>query len=126
MLYLFDNGENSAMRGKFWSTALIEGIRIKFEIDTSASVTIVGKPDFQKYFPHLKFEPSAIQLVTYCGTPLQVLGSVLAHVQCKNRLHKLNLYIINIDRDSLLGREWIRLINLDLSKLAGVSISPIN
>lgn len=121
-----DNRESSAMRGKFWCTALVEGIRIKFEIDTGASVTIMGKIDFRKYFSHLKLESSAIQLVTYCGTALQVLGTVLVRVQYNNKLHKLNLYIINTNRNPLFGREWIRLINLDLSKLVSMNVSPIN
>lgn len=121
-----DNGESSAMRGKFWCTALVEGIRIKFEIDICASVTIMGKIDFRKYFSHLKLESSAIQLVTYCGTALQVLGTVLVRVQYNNKLHKLNLYIINTNRNPLFGREWIRLINLDLSKLVSMNVSPIN
>ncbi|KAK9729888.1 hypothetical protein QE152_g15675 [Popillia japonica] len=103
------------LRKKFWCTAVVEGIRIKFELDTGAAVTLMRMKDFKNYFPNVKVISQVIQLTTYCGTKLDVFGYATVNVTYKFKLHPLCLYVVNSDNHPLLGREWIRKLNLDLT-----------
>lgn len=106
-----------AHRRKFYCSISVEGKRIKFEFDSGAAVTVIGKKDFHDNFPNRKIIPSDIKLFSYGGNPLKVLGYATVKVIYKNTGHMLNLYVVESNNIPLFGREWIRQLNLDFGSI---------
>lgn len=69
----------------------------------------------QKYFPFKRLQPTTLQLITFCKTPINIVGIVPVMVSWREIKTKLNLYICNIEREPLLGREWIRQLHICLT-----------
>lgn len=106
--------EHSEFREKFLTTVMVNGKDIKFEVDSGVSVSIMSKRQFIEVFPDIPIIQTNLKLITYCKNSLDVLGYVPCTVTYDTNDHDLNLYIVTIDREPLLGREWIRQIKLYL------------
>lgn len=106
--------EHAIFREKFKTNVIVNDKEIQFEVDSGASVSIMGKKQFSVIFPRATIIETNLKLVTYCKNSLQVLGYLPCAVIYNNHTYNLNLYIVTIDREPLLGREWIRQIKLNL------------
>ena len=58
----------------------IDGVSVHMEIDTGASLSLVAEATFTRLWLGRLLEPSTVQLKTYTGETLQVLGSTHVHV----------------------------------------------
>nr|CAI5818757.1 unnamed protein product [Callosobruchus analis] len=124
-IYDVDAAEKSAMRAKFFCRIAVEGVRIKFELDSGAAVTIMGKKDFDTYLPRLTIHPTDISLISYTQTPLDLVGYSNVNVTYKNKLHRLRLYTTKSNNTPLFGREWIRQLRLDFDEIFQInSLNP--
>ena len=65
-------------------------------------------------FKNRKLNSTNLKLVTYCEEPLQILGYATCKVEHINNTYDLNMYVIDENRNTLLGREWIRQLSLDI------------
>lgn len=106
--------EHAEFRDKFLVTVIVNNKQVKFEVDSGASVSIMGKKQFSELFPDTAIVKTNLKLITYCKNSLDVLGYVPCIVNYNKNIYELNLYIVTIDRVPLLGREWIRQIQLNL------------
>jgi len=64
---------------------LLEGKPLSMELDTGASVTLVLEQTFQRLFGEQALDPTSIQLRTYSGEAIQVLGQVTVKVSYKQQ-----------------------------------------
>lgn len=99
-------------RNKFFKTLAVDGKPLRFEIDSGAAVSIVSTSTAKKLFPHRRLQPTTVQLVAFCKTAIQVAGVLPVSVAWRGNIYKLNLYVSKIKREPLLGREWIRQLQL--------------
>lgn len=106
--------EHQEHRGKFFATVIVNEIPVHFEIDSGAAVTIVSKRFVGEHFPDVLLKRSKLQLITFCKTTIPVVGYVEVQVAYKNYKKILHMYVSDTERDPLLGREWIRQLDVQL------------
>lgn len=76
--------EQAHFREKFKCHLNINGKDVSFEIDSGASVTIMGKKQFDMLFPHSEIIHTDLKLITYCRNSVNVLGYFACNVTFKN------------------------------------------
>ncbi|KAK9692521.1 RNase H-like domain found in reverse transcriptase [Popillia japonica] len=116
--------EHLQYRQKFTLSLKVENVKLHFEIDSGAAVTLLSFADFKRYFPKLQLRDTDIKLSTYCRNTLNVMGFTTVTVEYKNIVKELNMYIIDIDKPPLLGREWLRQLQINLNNV--LSVEQIN
>ncbi|XP_050515486.1 uncharacterized protein K02A2.6-like [Diabrotica virgifera virgifera] len=104
-------------KDKFFINLKVNGKILNFEIDSGAAVTIINKNIFEKYFPALQLQKSDVKLTTYCKNNLNVLGLVSVEVEHQELKHTLKLYVVDGDGYSLVGREWIHALEINLHQV---------
>ncbi|KAH6928937.1 hypothetical protein HPB50_021767 [Hyalomma asiaticum] len=88
----------------------VAGKPLKMELDTGASVSIIGKTAFRQRYPELNLEPSDVMLKSYCGRLTAVRGKVTVPVLFGKREATLPLFVSPDKCPTLLGRDWIWLL----------------
>ena len=86
---------------------------MEFEVNTGASVTVVGSRLFYQLFPDGGLMPSNNILRTYSRNIIKVIGEKIVKVQYGNQKYELPIMVVDGDRPSLLGRNWLIHIKLD-------------
>lgn len=102
----------NTLHPKVMCTLKINNIDINFEIDTGSPVTIISLKEAKKYFNDEPVIKSGLQLYSYCQTKLECLGYICVTVKAKVPV-RARMYIVRSDRQPLLGREWLREIDID-------------
>lgn len=95
----------------------VDNVKVAFEIDTGSPVSIIGCNLFNKSFRKFKLEPCGIGLRSYCNTPLKILGFFWVKVKLNEKQGKLRLYVVNMDKDPIVGRDWIVALQPNLNSL---------
>jgi predicted aspartyl protease len=95
----------------------VNGKRIQMELDTGASLTVVGKDEFESKVGIVHLEKTRIVLKTYGGKLIKPLG--IAHVQVKYQKQRRELPIVVTEEAGplLLGRNWLKVMRLDWKNL---------
>nr|XP_003708371.1 PREDICTED: uncharacterized protein K02A2.6-like [Megachile rotundata] len=106
--------EQAIHRDKFFTTLRVDGKLVKFEVDSGAAVTIMSINTFKTLFANRELWNTHLKLITYCGKELQVIGYITCKVEYNTKIYKLNIYIIEGGKNTLIGREWIRQLHLNL------------
>ena len=91
----------------------INGKTLTMEIDTGASVSIISEQLQKQLFPKGSVEPSPLQLQTYTGERLGVIGQIQVTARHHAQEKQLALHIVSGSGPSLLGRDWLKHIQLD-------------
>lgn len=84
-----------------------------FEVDTGASRTIMGEPDFVKLKTknaQLRLVPSKVVLKSYTGERILVLGAADADVKWNRHKQCLRIIIVQGQGPNFLGRDWMPVI----------------
>ncbi|XP_031358777.1 uncharacterized protein K02A2.6-like, partial [Photinus pyralis] len=115
-----EESSQSKYREKFMSRIKVGNKNINFEVDSGAAVTIMGKKQFDELFHDFTIFDTNVKLISYCKTNLNVLGYAHVPVIYNGTSYNLNLYIVSCNRQPLLGREWIRQINLNFWEVRNV------
>ena len=100
---------------------------LNMEVDTGASVSVISKDTYSKLWPSAlapPIESSDVQLQTYTGHSLPVLGTIDVDVSYKHQTAKLPLVVVEGNGPSLFGRDWLQHINLDWKSLNMVQSQP--
>ena len=96
----------------------INGVCVHFELDTGASMSLISKKKIDELWTEKskpKLRSTSTRLRTYTGESLKVLGIAVVDVMYRDQQAKLNLVVIDQDGPSLLGRDWLEVIKLDVS-----------
>lgn len=104
-------------RDKICVIMIVNNKEIQFELDTGASVTVMGIHQFRENFGQATLSNTSLRLQSYCNKDIQVLGVYKVNVTYGTVKKQLNLYVVNSHKQALLGREWLYEIPLDWSKI---------
>lgn len=115
---------STTLRSKLIYDLIVNDISISFEIDTGAPVTLISAADAKRWFGKVQLQDNDTGLQSYCYTSLEVLGYIYVRVKTPIPSPTVKLYIIRSDRKPLLGREWLRQLNVDWKGILEKLIHP--
>ena len=101
-------------------TLKLNGAPISIELDTGAGISIVSKQIYDQLRPESKqppIRPSSINLKTYTGEKLPVLGVTNVVAEYKQQSEKTQLHIADGSGPSLFRKDWLLKIKLDWHEL---------
>ena len=96
----------------------IQGITLKFEVDTGAPVTLISKETYRGNCINIPLQETSLQLTTYTKDQLQVMGQVTVDVSYGIQNGRYTLYAVKDTGTSLLGCDWMRHIQFDWKSIA--------
>ena len=100
------------------ASILINGVSVEMEIDTGASVSLMGEDTYRLVQdPEKPLQHSTAKLHTYTGEPIKVLGSTEVLVQHNGQSMMLPLIVMKGKSSPLLGRNWLSMLKLDWQKV---------
>lgn len=120
------DSEHREFREKFFTTLEVNGTSIKFETDSGAAVSVMNKKQFKEQFPKVEIQQTTLRLMSYCKNEIDIVGFAQVSVKYRERRTELNLYIVQPNREPLIGREWIRQLGIELRECAQVEPSETN
>ena len=91
----------------------VDGQNLTMEIDTGAAVSIISEQELKKVLPDAEIKEMNVKLRTYTSERIPLLGVTQVTVKYGEQSRKLTLYVTKGDGPCLLGREWLRSIQLD-------------
>ena len=107
----------------FTAVVMVNGAAIPMEIDTGASVSVVGEETFKT----IQEGPSAVELRnttarlrTYTGEAISIRGSALVPVEHNGQSMTLPLIVTAGSGTPLLGRDWLAALQLDWRNIFSV------
>ena len=98
-------------------TLNIQHCYINMLLDTGCSLSVVPKHLFDRFKGNAIIKPCSIKPSTYTGETLSPLGTANVLVRHKGQYTSLPLLIVENGMQPLLGRNWLRHIRLDWSKI---------
>ena len=90
---------------------------VSMEADTSAAKTIMPEKTFHELWPVRSLDKTEVQLQSYLGEPIPVLGSALVHTNYQNQTADLPLIVVKGNKHTLLGRNWLYQIRLNWGQI---------
>ncbi len=106
-------------------TVEADGCKVKLEVDTGSSVSLMPRCTFEKLWPKRKLSPCKYRLRSYAEEPIVVLGCVEVEVKYKVQSARLMLIVVEGSGPSLLGRNWLEHTVLDWQEIRHVSATPL-
>ncbi|XP_046408442.1 uncharacterized protein K02A2.6-like [Ischnura elegans] len=103
----------------WWVTVTLNGVDIKFKIDTGVDVTVIGSLVVEDKLQGIKLTPTSKRLAGIGGTNFCAKGSFEARLQWKEKLCDETIYVTPGGREVLLGRPAIQ--KLGILKWVGVT-----
>ena len=97
---------------------IIERTQLSMEIITDTTVSLISK---NKLFPNVSLDTSQVELVTYIGEHMDVVGQWNVLTQYGQQSKTLVLIVVAGDGPSLLGRNWLKHLHLDLKKIGKIT-----
>jgi transposase InsO family protein len=110
----------------YTTLVLIDGKECEMEIDTGASVSLVSAQTYQKTLQRQPaLQSTEMRLNTYSGQAVKILGqlTVTVKVAKKDASFQLPLLVVEGNGPSLLGRDWLRCVQLDWPTVKRLSTS---
>ena len=104
-------------------TLKVNGKVVEFEIDTGSGVTIMSRSAAEHLFGQVAYTSSSQKLHTYAGHQLEVVGRLNVTVSHGRRRRKLPLYVINGAGPNLLGRAWLKQLDIAIPRINNISYS---
>ena len=94
-------------------TMTVEGQCLEMELDTGSAVSVISAKDYYSKFKNIPLKETFVILETYTKEPITPAGVINVEVCYKSQTRVLDLYVVNKGGPPLLGRSWLREINLD-------------
>ncbi|XP_041785730.1 uncharacterized protein LOC121601010 [Anopheles merus] len=103
--------------GKFLLNLRVGQGVLTFEVDTGSPVSLINIKDKQKHLKDIEILQTDLRLVSYSDNDINVLGKLLVTVVVEGRKLVLPLYVTKSNKHPLLGRDWLRALNLDFNRI---------
>jgi hypothetical protein len=100
-----------------WVDLEIQGKKIKFQLDTGASFTVMTKEIYDELFPEIPIKHTETKLSTYTGEEVEIFGQIEVNVKYEHQNVSLPLLIVRGNGPALMGRDWLQCIKLQWPKL---------
>ncbi|KAL5506337.1 hypothetical protein EMCRGX_G007955 [Ephydatia muelleri] len=94
---------------------------LRMEIDTGAAVSIISETTYTGLWSKNVRPPllqSMVLLRTYTGEVLSVKGQVMVNAMYQDQARQLRLLVVLSNGPSLLGRDWLSALNINLQELS--------
>lgn len=109
----------------FFIDVKIDQYTFKSEIDTGSRISAINEDVYQQFFSHKTIAADNLLLRCYSGTKIESLGYITVNVKLGDVVaNKLALYVIRNGGCPLLGREWIRALNIKQINLNEMNDDP--
>lgn len=96
----------------------INGQKMPMEVDTEAAVSVILSATNDQLFSNTQLSDTTIILTTYTGGQMAVVGQMELVQVVYGKVNKLLLpYVVKEQGPSLMGREWLKEVQLDWQKL---------
>lgn len=92
---------------KIFLKVIVGGALVQFEVDSGSPVTLISSTDKVKFLNDLPLQSTDIELRSYCGNKIGVIGVIQTEVEHGNQTERLRLFVVEGRRHPLLGREWM-------------------
>lgn len=116
----------SGKYGEITIEASVEHQDMTFALDTASAVSIIGEDDYQRYFPDFKLHEAGINLKSYTGHKVELLGAIDVSVKYGNQEKRLPLVIAKGLRTPLFGRTWLKAIRIDWQSIFAVQATSLD
>ncbi|XP_058449038.1 uncharacterized protein LOC131428999 [Malaya genurostris] len=103
--------------GKFLLDVVINHRTLTFEVVTGSPVYLVNLRDKRLYFNDFKIIPTTLQLISYCGNYIGVLGKMMVNIVADGEELTLPLHVAESSRHPLLGCDWLLVLNVDFIRV---------
>jgi transposase InsO family protein len=117
--------ENCNFPPEYCETLSVNGVPIRFTIDTACPVAIIPHTLYQKHFCDVPLQPAKLQLSSYSKHEVPVLGFIQVQVEYGNRHYDLPLYVTQGEEASLLGRQWLQYVQLQWNRVFALATSSM-
>ena len=105
-------------------TMCINNTDIVMEVDTGSGYSIISESKYNDKLGGGVTVPlldSDYTLYTYTGESLPILGKAMVEVNHNDQMIVLPLYVVKGDGPTLLGREWLHMLQLDWKQILRVN-----
>ena len=95
-------------------------VQVEMLLDTGASVSLINLLTYQMLQQHKVVAPlqnSSIQLRTYTGQPIRVLGRLPVQAEYMGKLVDVCVHVVEGDGPNLMGRDWLSLLEVNLGEV---------
>ena len=99
---------------------LLNDVPVDMVLDRGVSLSIISQMTFNRLKQHdatLTLHPSATQLLTYTGEPIQVVGVTSMTVQYGEKVATLSAQVVAGEGPDLMGRDWLGRLNVNIGQV---------
>ena len=101
----------------------LNGRPLKMEVDTGAALSIVSEKVWMTVKGTGRLQTSRVVLRTYNQAKLTVLGETKVQVEYGDQFHSLMIRVVKEGGPSLVGRDWLKHLQLDWKMVCNVQCS---
>ena len=101
---------------------------VTMEVDTGAALSLVSEEVYRQTWPDKPLLQSKVNLRTYSGEQINVLGSLEVNVKYGEQQAQVPLLVVNGNGPSLFGRDWLGYFRLDwkaIHRVQGSSLQSV-
>lgn len=102
---------------KYYATVFLESRPFQFEVDSGAGLTLIPEDQYAKLGIANPVQPCSQMFRDYSGLIFRPKACVNVRVQYRDTVLNEVMYIVPSGRAPLLGRQWIRRLNIRLEEL---------
>lgn len=121
---------NNLKDSEFHVELIINGKKIKFEVDTGSALSVCSEKFYQQVSQNLNLPLKKIKTVlkTYDGKLIKPLGSFDIEIVFNKNKYVVNILVIKNGGRPLIGRDILRLLKLDICSVNNIKVdrSDIN
>ncbi|KAL0810732.1 hypothetical protein ABMA28_010054 [Loxostege sticticalis] len=96
----------------------IGGTQVKMEVDTGSAISCISSATYKQTFPKYKIKPCKAIIRFYDGSKIRPLGIIKPWVEYNGIKKVLDLYVIEGGTTSLLGRQWLAELQIDIPRFS--------
>lgn len=93
----------------------VGGLSLEFEVDSGSAVSVISQNTYMKYFSNVPLSITNKKLIGFNGGKIIINGLINLPVTYNNMVNKIDFFIVQNEGPSLLGRDFIRLFQLELA-----------
>ena len=97
---------------------------VEFEVDTGSGVTLMSLTEMERLNLNLKLTTTDKTLLSYAGHGIKVVGKTSVYARINRKGRKLPLYIVDGLGPNLLGRYWMKLLELHIPRIHAIDSQP--
>ncbi|BES92812.1 Hypothetical Protein NTJ_05622 [Nesidiocoris tenuis] len=114
---IYQNINQHANIDRYYAHVKVSGKQIKFEVDSGSAYTFLPRDKFNELNIQEPLEPTSIGFRSYTQTVFVPDGKLIVSAEYKGRIIQDEIYVVPQGFAAILGRAWIRRLDIDLRKI---------